>query len=152
MIQKILILLNLIVALGASGVVFYSHNIIKPPPTDQVAEAEAIKTDAITSTQLQPVLIKKFAVNLHSRSTRLRYLDIEMNVLTFEEAQKPIIKASEHLFKDMAIEVASHLDPEELDSITGKILFENKVKKRVNALISEKPTIKQIYFSVFVVQ
>jgi flagellar FliL protein len=67
-------------------------------------------------------------------------------------SQQPIIKASEHLFKDIAIEVASHLDPEELDSITGKILFENKVKKRVNALISERPTIKQIYFSVFVVQ
>lgn len=152
MVEKIFILINLIVALGAAGVVFYSHNIIKPPPTDQVAEAAAIKTEAVTGTQLQPVQIKKFAVNLHSLSSRLRYLDLEMNILTFEEGQKPIIKANEHIFKDVAIEVASHLEPDDLISVTGKILFENKIKKRVNARLGELPTVKQIYFSVFVVQ
>jgi len=152
MVQKILIIVNLVVALGAAGIVFYAHNIIKPPPTDQAAEAEALKTEAVASTQIKPVQIKKFAVNLHSRSSRLRYLDIEMNVLTFEEGQKAIIKANEHLFKDTAIEVASYLNPDELDSVTGKMLFENKVKKQVNAKLGETPAVKHIYFSVFVVQ
>jgi len=46
-VQKILILANLVIALAGAGLVYYSHNMIKPPPTDQVAEAEALKTQAL---------------------------------------------------------------------------------------------------------
>src|SRR3712207_6766533 len=107
MLQKILIALNLLVVLAGAGLVFYSHNMIKPEPTNQDAETEALKKEAVAQTQIQPVPIKKFVVNLHSRSSRLRYLDIEMNVLTFREDQKEIIKANEHIFKDTVIEIAS---------------------------------------------
>lgn len=150
--EKILILINLVVALAGAGVVYYSHNMIKPIPTNQAAEADALKNDAVASTQIQPVPIKKFVVNLHSKSSRLRYLDLEMNVLTFHEDQKELIKASEHIFKDVVIQIASQLEPDDLDSVTGKILLENKIKKQVNAKLGEPPVIKQIYFSGFVVQ
>lgn len=150
--QKILIILNLVVVLAATGLIVYSHTMIKAPATDQAAETEAMKKAAIADTQIQPVPIKKFVVNLHSRSTRLRYLDIEMNVLPFKEDQKDIIKQNEFLFKDVVIEIASQLEPDDLDSITGKILLENKIKKALNAKLGEQPVIKQIYFSGFVVQ
>ena len=152
MVQKVLIILNLVIALAGAGLVFYSHNVIKPKPTDQAAEAENLKKDALAGTQIQPVPIKKFVVNLHSKSSRLRYLDLEMNVLPFTEEQKGIIKANEYIFKDTLIEIASRLDPEDLDSVTGKILLENKIKKAVNKKLGEPPVIKQIYFSGFVVQ
>ncbi len=152
MLQKILIIANLAVVLAGAGLVFYSHNMIKPEPTNQDAETQKLKDEAIAQTQVLPVPIKKFVVNLHSRSSRLRYLDIEMNVLTFSDDQKEIVKASEHIFKDSVIEIASHLDPDDLDSVTGKILLENKIKKRVNEKLGEPPVIKQIYFSGFVVQ
>ncbi len=152
MLQKILIIANLAVVLAGAGLVFYSHNMIKPEPTNQDAETQKLKDEAIAQTQVLPVPIKKFVVNLHSRSSRLRYLDIEMNVLTFSDDQKEIVKANEHIFKDSVIEIASHLDPDDLDSVTGKILLENKIKKRVNEKLGEPPVIKQIYFSGFVVQ
>lgn len=150
--QKVLIILNLVIVLAATGLVVYSHTMIKPKPTDQAAETEELKKQAIADTQIQPVPIKKFVVNLHSRSTRLRYLDIEMNILPFKEDQKDIIKQNEFLFKDTVIEIASHLDPDDLDSITGKILLENRIKKAINAKLGDPPVIKQIYFSGFVVQ
>lgn len=151
MVQKILILANLVIALAASGLVYYSHTMIKPEATDQSAEAAALKQNALDQSHLTPVPIKKFVVNLHSRSTRLRYLDLEMSVLTFHEDQKEIIKTHEYIFKDVLIEIASHLDPEDLDSVTGKILLENKIKKQVNTKLGQ-PVVKQIYFSGFVVQ
>ena len=151
MLQKILIYANLAVAILGSGLVYYSHTMIKPLPTDQNAEAESLKNKALEESHLIPVPFKKFVVNLHSRSTRLRYLDLEMSVLTFHEDQKELIKASEYIFKDVLIEIASHLDPEDLDSVTGKILLENKIKKQVNAKLGQ-PVVKQIYFSGFVVQ
>jgi flagellar protein FliL len=151
MFMKILIILNLTVALLGVGVVYYAHNVIKPIPTDQAAESEDLKNSAMATSQLQPVPIKKFVVNLHSRSSRLRYLDLEMNVLTFHADQKDLIKRYEHIFKDVVIEIASHLSPDDLDSVTGKILLENKIKKQVNSKIGQ-PVVKQIFFSGFVVQ
>lgn len=152
MLQKVLIILNFVVVLGGAGLIFYSHNMIKPPATDQAAEVEALKNNAMESSQIKPVPIKNFVVNLHSRGNRLRYLDLEMNILTFTEDQKEIIKAHEYLLKDVVIEIAAHLEPDDLDSVTGKILLENKIKKQMNAKLGEIPVIKQIYFSGFVVQ
>lgn len=152
MLQKILIIVNLVVALAGVGIVFYSHNVLKPEPTDQVAEAETLKQEAAEANQLKPVPIKKFVVNLHSQGNRLRYLDLEMNVLTFKQVQTQIIKDNEHIFKDTVVELASHLTPEDLESVTGKILLENRIKKQVNAKLGDPPVIKQIYFSGFVVQ
>jgi len=151
MFQKILIILNLVIVVAGAGLVFYSHNMIKAPPTDQAKEAEALKKNALENSALQPVPIKKFVVNLHSRSTRLRFLDLEMNILTFHEDQKPLVKANEHIFKDVVIDIASRLEPDDLDSVTGKILLENKIKKQVNAKLGQ-PVVKQIFFSGFVVQ
>lgn len=149
--QNILIIINLVVVLAGAGLVFYSHNMLKPEPTNQAIETENLKKDALEGAQVGPVPIKKFVVNLHSRSTRLRYLDLEMNVLPFYEDQKEIIKANEHIFKDTVIEIAAQLDPEDLDTVTGKILLENRIKKQVNTKLGQ-PVVKQIYFSGFVVQ
>ncbi len=146
-----MIILNLVIALAAAGVVYYSHNMIKPEPTNQASEEEALKTNAATQTQLQPVPFKKIVVNLVSKASRLRYLEIEMNVLTFHEDQKELVKSKEHIFKDVIVEIASHLAPEDLETVTGKILLENKIKKQVNAKLGQ-PVIRQIFFSTFVVQ
>lgn len=149
--QKILIIVNLVVVLAGAGLVYYSHFMIKPEPTNQAAEEEKLKKDASEKSKIEPVAIKKFVVNLHSGSSRLRYLDLEMNILTFHNDQKELIKNSEHLLKDVVIQVSAQMDAGDLDSMTGKITFESRVKKMVNERLGQ-PVIKQIYFSTFVVQ
>jgi len=150
-VQKILLIVNVVVVLAGAGLVYYSHNMIKPEPTNQSAELENLKTSALEQAQVKSIPMKKFVVNLHSRGTRLRYLDVEMNILPFHDDQKELIKASEYIFKDVLIEIASHLAPEDLDTLSGKILLENKIKKQVNAKLGQ-PVVKQIYFSGFIVQ
>lgn len=149
--QKILILVNLVVVVLGAGLVYYSHVMIKPEPTDQAAEEANLKKDASEKSKIEPVPIKKFVVNLHSGSSRLRFLDLEMNVLTFHGDQKELVKASEHIFKDIVIQVASQMEASDLDSMTGKITFESRVKKAVNEKLGQ-PVVKQIYFSTFVIQ
>jgi flagellar FliL protein len=149
--QKILIIANFVVVLAGTGLIFYSHKLLKPEPTDQVAEVASLKKEAMDQAQIQAVAMKKFVVNLHSLGTRLRYLDVEMNILPFNNDQKDIIKGNDHIFKDVVIEIASQMGPEELDTLSGKILLENKIKKQVNTKLG-KPVVKQIYFSGFVVQ
>jgi flagellar protein FliL len=152
MLQKILIIVNLVVALAGVGIVFYSHNLIRPEPTDQAAETETLKHQASEANQVKPFPIKKIVVNLYSQSNRLRYLNLEMNILTFKDEQSQIVKDNEHIFQDIVVEIASHLRPEDLESVTGKILLENRIKKQVNAKLGDSPVVKQIYFSGFVVQ
>lgn len=148
---KILIYLNLAIALIGTGVVFYSHNFIKPAPTDQIAEKIKLKEGLGQNTGLTPVPIKKFTVNLDSDANRLRFLSLEMNVLPFYEDQKAIISKNEFMIKDVVIELATKLAPEEVETVTGKMLFENRIKKQVNAKLGQ-PVIKQIFFSGFVIQ
>lgn len=155
-VQKILVIVNLVVVLAGAGLVYYAHNMIKPEPTNVAGEVENLKAGALSQASVTAVPMKKFVVNLFSRSTRLRYLDIEMSIVPFYENQKELIKANEHLIKDVVIEVAAQLEPDELDSLSGKILLENKIKKQVNAEFHSRgegqPVVKQIFFSGFVVQ
>jgi len=151
MIQKILIFINLIGVLGSVGLVLYSHLMIKPVATDQKAEAQKLQTEAKQNLEIKPVMIKKFVVNLSSKASRLRYLDLEMNLMPFYEDQASVIKEHEFLIKDIVVEIASHMQPEDLENVTGKILLENKIKKQVNQKFGQ-PVIKQIFFSGFVVQ
>jgi flagellar FliL protein len=74
-----------------------------------------------------------------------------MNILPFHADQTELVKSYEHLIKDVLIEITSHLVPEELDTLSGKILLENKIKKQVNSKLGQ-PVIKQIYFSGFIIQ
>lgn len=149
--QKILIIVNLVVVLAGAGLVYYSHFMIKPEPTNQAVEEENLKKEASEKSKIEPVPIKKFVVNLHSGSSRLRFLDLEMNVLTFHADQKELVKSSEHIFKDIVIQVAAQMEASDLDSMTGKITFESRVKKAVNEKLGQ-PVVKQIYFSTFVIQ
>lgn len=149
--QKILLISNLVIVLASTGVVFYSHFMIRPEPTNQVEQTEDLINSAQKSTEVQPVAIKKFVANLHSSQTRLRYLEVEMNILPFYENQKKIITDHEFLIKDILIELAAKLEPEDLNTLSGKILLESRIKKQVNTKLGQ-PVIKQIYFSGFVVQ
>lgn len=151
MLDKILLGINGVVAIGAAALVFYSHNSIKPLPTNQPAEEKALQDTAASDNQVSPVAFKKLVVNLHAEGTRLRYLESEIALLPFSEAHKEGLKAAEYLLQDAMIDIAGKMTPDELSSMTGKILLEGRLKKRLNEKLGAT-IIKQIYFTKFVVQ
>jgi len=149
--DKILIGLNGLFALGAAGLVFYAHNSIKPLPTDQKAEESDLVSTAIEESQMKAYDFKSIVVNLYSEGSRLRYLDVEMGVLPFRESDKVLIKEREYVFKNALIQIAAKMTPDELTSVTGKILLESRLKNAVNEALG-KTVVKKIYFAKFVVQ
>jgi len=149
--DKILLGLNGLVALGAAGLVIHSHTSIKPLPTDQAGEEKAMADSAAVNNQVTPVMFKKMVVNIHTVGTRLRYLEAEIGLLPFEESQKEGLKKVEYMLQDALIEIAGKMDPDELSSVTGKILLEGRLKKHLNEKIGAV-VIKQIYFTKFIVQ
>lgn len=148
---KNLIYLNFVVALACVGIVYYSHFMIKPEATDHHQEKLNMRASLGQQAEITPVPIKKFAVNLSSHPSKLRFISLEMNILPFFEDQKKIISSNEYLIKDVVIELASHLKVEDVETVTGKMLFESRIKKQVNTKLGQ-PVIKQIFFSGFVIQ
>ncbi len=149
--DKILLGINALVALSAAGMVFYSHNVLKREPTDQKAEETALVQTAVAENQIQAYNFKSMVVNIYSEGTRLRYLDVELGVLPFKEADKAIIKDREYVFKNALVDIAGRMTPEELSSVTGKILLESRLKKTTNEALGA-PVVKKIFFAKFIVQ
>lgn len=148
---KILILLNAVIVLGSAGLVYYSHKMIKRKPIDETAALNKMINDVANASKVTPVKLKKLTINLYSRKTRLRFLDIELNILPFAEKDKELIKEMEPYIADSVIIIAGDMTPEDLNSVSGKILLENKIRYQTNQML-KRSVVKEIFFSRFVIQ
>lgn len=149
--DHILLITNALVALAAAGLVIYSHLYIKTPPINQDLEIEKLKRQSMAISSSAPLELKKIILNLPSRHTRLRYLEIQVNLEAFHPDQKDFLKAKEYVIYDAIIKIAGAMDPSDLNSVTGKILLEGRLKNYLNENFKDD-VIKKIYFSKFVVQ
>ncbi len=149
--DKILIGINFVLVLGAAAFIAFSHTSHKKEATNLDAEIAALEKSATDQLNLKPFKLGKVTVNLYSRKTRLRFLDIEVNIAPFRESYKSVLQRHVPLIKDIIIEITGNMAPSDLNSVTGKIILESRIKERVNQEL-EAPVIKRIYFSRFVIQ
>ncbi|MCO4752867.1 MAG: flagellar basal body-associated FliL family protein [Bacteriovoracaceae bacterium] len=149
--DKIIFGINGLVVIAASALVVYSHTMVKTPPTDESAEFSSMVANSMVEFQKPQVQFPEMVVNLYSREARLRFINLKMNIETFEQEQIEQIENSKSLIQDALIDIASNMRPEEVNSVTGRILLETRIKNKVNSKLS-KPAVKKIYFSKFIVQ
>ncbi|MFT6630287.1 MAG: flagellar FliL protein [Bacteriovoracaceae bacterium] len=150
-IDKIIIALNGIMVAGAAALVVFSHTMIKKPGTERAKEFGNMIEGSVLELQKPPVVLDEIVVNLYSREVRLRFLDTQMNLVIFEEADRELAMILKPFVFDTLIDIAGNMQPKELNSITGRILLETRVKNKVNEL-AKKPVIKKILFSKFIIQ
>ena len=150
-IDKVIIAINALVISACVGLVYYSNNMIKPKALDTNAEFSKMVDDSMVELKKQPIVFKEIVLNLYSRQRRLRFLNLILNIDVFEEGQKEIIATYKPKIIDSLIDITGNMKPQDLNSITGKILLESRLKNKVNNYIG-KPVIKKIYFSKFIVQ
>ncbi len=149
--DKILILVCLVFTLLTTGLSYYSFKLIKRPQIDEQAELESMLDESKQKSQIESVTLKKITINLHSRSSRLRYLDIQLNILPFHASQASLVTQKEPIIADAVINIAGDMDPDEINSVSGKIILENRIKTYINSTTKD-PLIKKIFFSRFVIQ
>lgn len=149
--DNIIIALNTLVIGAAVALVLYSHTMIKKPLTDRNSEFGNLIENSMNEFQKAPVTLDQITVNLYSKERRLRFLDTQMNIELFNEKDRAdVLGIKTHIF-DGLIDIAGNMKPNELNSVTGRILLENRIKKRVNSLVG-RSLIKKIYFSKFIIQ
>lgn len=150
-VDKIILGLNGILVTAAAALVVFSHTMIKKPSTEQGKEMGNMIENSMFELQKPPVVMEEIVVNLYSREARLRFLNTQLNLVLFEEKDRSLaMSLKPHIF-DALIDITGNMRPKELNSVTGRILLETRLKKKINKLL-KKPVIKKILFSKFIIQ
>lgn len=108
-------------------------------------------SDAKETSYPESFKLDKLTVNLKSRRNKLRYLDAVIHLVPFKSKDNEKLEQIKSQIHDVIIDVSGKMEPEEINSVLGKILYEDRIKKGVNGLLG-KDAIKDIYFSKFTVQ
>ena len=148
---KIALFLSLIASLITMLLFIYTQVIYEPPLPDDTVETEKLKKETSHEIVTKSFKLDKMIINLPSRKTRLRFLAITTHLMPFRDSQMSVIEKKQTQIKDLIIKHASGFSPNELNTISGKIILEGRLKKAINTLFPKK-TVKDIHFSRFVVQ
>lgn len=135
----------------AVGIIIYTEVIYQHPLPDNEQEFKELKKDRTSVNTAEGLKLDRLTINIRSPRTRLRYLDITLNLIPFRIDQIGILEDKKPIINDTIIDIAGQMSPNNLNSVAGKILLEERIKTRINKRLHQK-IIKEIYFSHFVVQ
>lgn len=150
-IDTIILGVSTLMTLVVLGTFVYTEIIYERPLPDGEEEKQNLIAHSKKNTETGHFKLDKMIINLNNAGSRLRFLDVEMHLVPFKERYNDIFEQSKPIISDSIIDIASNMKPEELNSIAGKILLEDRIKKRLNRYY-EKDYVKGIFFSRFVVQ
>ncbi len=143
---------------GFAFYVFYmsSVTLFDRPTPDASAELAALKREGMALSFPRTYDLKSIVVNLKSRTKRLRFLEVDMHITPFDEMDTEKFETHKHILRDEIITLAGGMFPNELNSVTGKLVFEEKIKQRFNdalaPILGKKASVRRIYFTKFVIQ
>ncbi|MFA6235865.1 MAG: flagellar basal body-associated FliL family protein [Bacteriovorax sp.] len=152
-----MILLGLMVVTTSAviGLFYYTEKVYKRPPIDEAKEKESLLKDSDSKGVPAFYKLEKMTVSLVPKdpnaNQRMRYVELEIHLVMFKADDAGIIKTYLPLVQDKIIVIASKMGADELNSLTGKILLEDRLKKEINKSLG-KPVVKSIFFSRYIVQ
>ena len=143
----------LIVTLLTLGFFYYSIDLYQKETFDDqsLKESASFEQKSKKSEFTEPYSMKRIVINLPSTTSRLRFLELEMSLETISPEQMNDIKNIETIIKDAAISVGGAMTPEELNSLSGKLIFEEKLKEKIR-IATNRNIISRIFYRRFIVQ
>ena len=90
-------------------------------------------------------------INLKSKHKRLRFLDVTIHLVPFKSRHMDLMEKFKSLIQDTIIKISGEMHPTELNSVSGKIILETRIKKSINQKVGF-PLVKNILFTHFVIQ
>lgn len=141
------------VSVGVS--VFMTSNVLG----DKSTSAEEKKADKKAAAKIpkNPVYFKfdpPFVVNFHS-SSNMRFLQVEMEVMTYDQEVIPVIEQNMPVIRNNLIFLLSGLSSEELNTQEGKVKMRAAALAEIQKVVKErfgKPGVEEVYFTSLVMQ
>ena len=151
LLDKILMSLNVVIILGALGLVVKSYYFSNPEAINSTKEERSLEEDVKGSQNVKLFKLNELRINLPNPSNRLRFLKLEAHLKPFKSSLTGHLTEKKSQVIDAIIVTTGRMKPSELTTLSGKILLEEKLKKEINSLFS-KPVVEKIFFSNFVIQ
>lgn len=151
MIDTVIVGLCVLASAATAGIFVYTEMLFEKPTIDQQREIRRAKEQTLAVTRPESFKLDKLIINLHSRKTRLRFLDVQIYLVPFKSEYGDLLEAAKARINDSVIDIVSRMDPKELNSLAGKDILKNRIKNAVNVIVN-KQAVKRINFSKFVVQ
>lgn len=155
LLDMILLGVMTLTTLAVIGLFYYTEKMYKRPPIDESREKDALLKEGNPKALPAFFKLEKMTVSLvpkdNSGIQRMRYVELEIHLVLFKSDDAGIIKTYLSVVQDKIITVASKMGADELNSLTGKILLEDRLKKEINKSLG-KPVVKSIFFSRYIVQ
>jgi flagellar FliL protein len=151
LVDTILIGVSTLISVSLAGIFYYTTMVYVKPLPNNKEEFEKMLAETKVVEKVPGVEFEKVIVNLQSKTSRLRFLETTLTLIPFKKSQVGIIEGSKEIILDSIINVVGNMDPEELNTISGKLLLEERLKKNIEKTLSPD-LIKEIYFSTFVIQ
>lgn len=151
LLDQIIIALTLMTTIATVGVFVYTNVIYKKELPNDATELKSLKKDFGELNFPTTYVLDKITLNLESATRRLRFLDVQINLVLFNQDDSTVLDEHKPQVYDIVIDVAAAISPEELNSLSGKLIFESRIKKRINELV-KKRVVKEVFYSKFVVQ
>ncbi len=155
MLDMILVGVMMLSTLGVMGLFYYTEKMYVKPPIDENKEKEALMSE--TSPNTLPIFFKvdKMVVSLtpnaEYKNERMRWLELEVSFQLFKESESEVMKENLPMIQDRIITLTSKMPIEDLNSVSGKVLLEERLKNAINKGL-EKKIVKGIYFTRFIIQ
>jgi flagellar FliL protein len=152
-----LILLGVMIlaTLAVTGLFYYTEKMYVKPPINENAEKEELLNSLKVNTIPTFFKVDKMTISLlpknETANARMKWLEVEMHMTLFSTEDVGVMKAYLPLVIDRIIDVTSKMGPDELNSLTGKIILEDRLKKEINRVL-KKAVVKNIFFASFIVQ
>lgn len=149
MLRNIVIALNLL-AIIFVFVAFYFGSNLSPTFSNQ-KELKKFQDESLANASAEIISIPKLTINLASNKGKLHYLDTEIKIVPVSEKDSAEFKKIESQIMSIIIEVAGQFTPDQITSVSGKIILAEKIKQIINLRLDQK-LVAKVLFTSFVVQ
>lgn len=150
-IDNAILFLALLGTAGCLGVFVYTEMIYQKPLPQNDTELANMMKDSKETVFPAPFKLDPLIINVKSRKTRLRFLNLQVYIVPLKPNSTDLFESKRAMINDAIIDVAGRMEPDELNSISGKILLEDRVKKEINQIVNQQ-IVKGLLFTKFVVQ
>lgn len=147
----VLLGLSFLSAAGLLGITIYANFVYERPLPSEQAEFARMKKDARNVVFAESFKLNNIVVNLPHPTAKLRFLDMILHLVPFDGKHVETLEKYKPQISDIVISVSSKMKPDDLNTATGKILLESRIKEQINDLLG-KAIVKEILFSKFVIQ
>ena len=151
LVDKIIMGIFISTSLAVAGLFIYTEKVYKRPGIDIKNEEMQLLNSGRTDGKSSSVPQEKIIINLSSDGQRLRFLQLQLELVPFKQEYSGLFKPNQAMINDAIIDVAGQMSPDELNTLSGKILLEERIKNKLNKAF-KLDAVREIYFTQFVVQ